>query len=61
MKLYIKRSKCCFYQEGVQFLRFYIFTKRIAMETPKVQAIRDWPMPKSVNNIQIFLGFANFY
>ena len=61
MKLYAKWSKCCFYQEEVQFLRFYISTKGIAMETSKVQAIEDWPMPKSVNNIQIFLGFANFY
>ena len=61
MKLYTKRLKCCFYQEGVQFLKFYIFAKGIAMETPKVQAIKDWPIPKSVNNIQIFLEFANFY
>ena len=61
VKLHAKRSKCCFYQEGVQFLRFYISVKGITMETPKVQAIKDWPMPKSVNDIQIFLGFANFY
>ena len=31
------------------------------METEKNEVIKDWPEPKSVRNIQVFLGFANFY
>ena len=27
----------------------------------KIQAIQDWPTPKSVREVQVFLGFANFY
>ena len=31
------------------------------MEAEKIEVIKDWLKPKSVYNIQIFLGFANFY
>ncbi len=31
------------------------------MEEKKIEAIRDWPEPQSVRDIQVFLGFANFY
>jgi len=31
------------------------------MSNKKVQAIIDWPEPQKVNDIQSFLGFANFY
>ena len=26
-----------------------------------MQVVKDWPIPKTVKNIQEFLGFANFY
>ena len=31
------------------------------MDPKKVEAVTNWPMPKSVHDIQVFLGFANFY
>ena len=31
------------------------------MEDKKIEAVRNWPEPKSVRDIQVFLGFANFY
>src|ERR1700721_260870 len=31
------------------------------MEPAKIQTIQDWPEPWKVNDIQKFLGFANFY
>ena len=31
------------------------------MEAKRIEVVKDWPEPKSVRNIQIFLGFANFY
>ena len=31
------------------------------MEAKKIKVVKDWPKPKSVCNIQIFLNFANFY
>ncbi|KAK3537179.1 hypothetical protein QTP70_002631 [Hemibagrus guttatus] len=31
------------------------------MDKGKVAAIRDWPVPTTINELQRFLGFANFY
>ena len=31
------------------------------MEEKQIRAIRDWREPQSVHDIQVFLGFANFY
>lgn len=31
------------------------------METQKVKAVAEWPIPKTVKEVQAFLGFANFY
>ena len=31
------------------------------MEAKRIEVVKDWPKPISVYNIQVFLGFANFY
>lgn len=31
------------------------------MDPAKVEAVQRWPVPRSVKEIQSFLGFANFY
>ncbi len=31
------------------------------MEKEQIKAVRDWPKPQWVRDIQVFLGFANFY
>ena len=31
------------------------------MEEEKIDAIKKWPKPQSVRDIQVFIGFANFY
>ena len=31
------------------------------MDPAKVAAIMEWPQPRSVKEVQSFLGFANFY
>ena len=31
------------------------------MEAEKIEVIKNWPKSKLVCNIQVFLGFANFY
>ena len=36
-------------------------SKRINMKAEKIEVVKNWLEPKSVYNIQVFLGFANFY
>jgi hypothetical protein len=31
------------------------------MDSVKIAAIKDWPTPKIVTEVQKFIGFANFY
>ena len=35
--------------------------KGINIEAKKIEVVKVWPKPKSVRNILVFLGFANFY
>ena len=31
------------------------------MEEEKVEAIRNWPVPQNVKDVERFLGFVNYY
>ena len=31
------------------------------MEEERIDAVKAWPEPKSIRDIQVFIGFANFY
>ena len=35
--------------------------KSIRIEDERIEAVKQWPEPQSVWDIQVFLGFANFY
>ena len=59
--LYVKLSKCEFSTTEVDFLGYRISTTGVSMDTRRVQAIQEWPAPKSFRDIQVFLRFINFY
>ena len=43
------------------FVGFLVSSEGIGMDPAKVFAITEWPRPRSVKEVQSFLGFANFY
>ena len=59
--LFANLKQCRFHQDEVCFLEYIVLSKRISMKAKKIEVIKDWPEPKLVCNIQVFLGFANFY
>ena len=59
--LFANLKKCRFHQDEICFLGYVVLSKRISMEAKRIEVVKDWPEPKSVRNIQVFLGFANFY
>ena len=43
------------------FVGYMVSSQGIGMDPAKVSSVLDWPVPKSVEGVQSFLGFANFY
>ncbi|KAI2647069.1 Transposon Tf2-9 polyprotein [Labeo rohita] len=60
-QLYCKLEKCAFHQHSTTFLSFVISPQGVAMDPQKLEAVRSWPLPSSLKQLQRFLGFANFY
>ena len=59
--LFPNLKKCCFHQNKVCFLRYIVSSKGISIKVKKIKVVKDWPKLKSICDIQVFLGFANFY
>src|SRR5260221_3772798 len=59
--LYTNLKKCKFHMDTVEYLRFILSPKGLQMDPAKVSMILDWPEPWKVQDVQAFLGFANFY
>jgi len=59
--LYLKLEKCSFDQTSIEYLGVIISEGNVRMDLNKVQGILKWPRPKTVKQIQSFLGFCNFY
>jgi hypothetical protein len=59
--LFVKPEKCNFWEEEVEFLGMIVGRNGVKMQKDKVKAILDWPTPKSVKDVQRFMGLANYY
>ncbi|KAK3517134.1 hypothetical protein QTP86_003981 [Hemibagrus guttatus] len=60
-QLFLNAEKCVFHQSSIQFLGYVIDRSGVRMDEKKVAAVRNWPIPTSVKDLQRFLGFENFY
>ncbi len=60
-KLYAKPSKCELFKQSIPFLGHIISGDGISMDPEKVKAITEWPVPKTVEDVQRFLGLAGYY
>ena len=59
--LYMKPEKCKWKVREVEFLGVIIGLEGIRMEKEKIKGVLEWPTPKSVKDVQKFLGLANYY
>ena len=60
-KLYAKESKCEFFKHEVKFLGFIVGADGVKVDPAKVEAVKSWPVPKSITDVRSFLGFVGFY
>ena len=60
-ELYVKLEKCVFHQPQVEFFGYIISGEGLSMDPKKIEAVISWKRPSTIQDIQYFLGFANFY
>ena len=54
-------NKCKFYVTETKYLDLIISKDSIKIDPAKVEAIKNWSMPKRVKDVWAFVGFCNFY
>jgi hypothetical protein len=60
-QLFVKCNKCSFATSSVTYLGHVISAAGVAMDPAKVQAIHEWPAPRSARAVRGFLGLAGYY
>lgn len=59
--LHLKREKCLFFQESVEYLGHVINAAGLHKSPGKVRAIVEAPAPCDVSQLRSFLGMLNYY
>jgi hypothetical protein len=54
-QLYLKRAKCSFRQQEVHYLGHVIFSEEVAVDSKKIQAMKEWPKPETPRPCRDFL------
>ncbi|GJV35338.1 putative reverse transcriptase domain-containing protein [Tanacetum coccineum] len=60
-KLFAKFSKCEFWLQEVHFLRHVVNNDGIHVDPSKIEAVKNWKVPKTPSEIRSFLGLAGYY
>ena len=59
--LRLKSSKCEFFKSQVTYLGHIVSKNGIEIDPNKIEAIKEWEVPKTVTEVQSFLRFMNYY
>ena len=59
--LLARLGKCKCFQESIKLLGHIIHGNGIRTDLAKVSAVRDCPVPRSLKDLQAFLGLCNYY
>lgn len=59
--LKLNPKKCHFFQSKIKCLGHVVSAEGIACDEDKLSAVRDWPVPQNVKELQKFLGFTGYY
>ncbi|TMC19484.1 MAG: hypothetical protein E6J34_15270 [Chloroflexi bacterium] len=60
-QLYAKLSKCTFFTNSIEYLGHIVDGEGLRPNPRLVQALKDFPQPKTLKELQSFLGLANYY
>ena len=59
--LKLKPAKCNLFWDEVLYLGHVISAAGVSFDPAKLRVLADWPLPTTVCELQLFLGFVNFY
>ena len=59
--LKLKHSKCELFWWQIAFLGHMIYAQGVTTHEVKPEAIKNWPTPTNVTDVQSFLGFMGYY
>ena len=59
--LFFKAKKCEFWKQKIKYLGLVVQKGKLAMDSTRLKRILDCHTPKTVKEVQSFLGFGNFY
>ena len=57
----LRLSKCFFAKKELEYLGHMVSGEGLKPTDSKIKAVTEWPTPKSVQIVQQWLGFCNFY
>lgn len=60
-QLYVNREKYEFHASNICFFGYIIGPEGVAVDQENVATVTEWPTPKTMKELQRFLGFTNFY
>jgi hypothetical protein len=60
-KFYAKKEKCSFNKQEVKFLGHTVGRHGLKVDESKIQVVKDWPVPKDLNQLRQFLGLTNYF
>ena len=59
--LKLSPKKCVLFRQKVQFLGHIITKDGISTDPKKVEAVQNWPIPRTIKEVRSFLGLCSYY
>ena len=60
-QLHVDRKKCLFAKPQLEYLGHLVSAKGVVADPNKISAMVEWPTPKSLKELQGFLGLTGYY
>ena len=59
--LKLKPGKCELFQKSVNFLGHVVSENGVSTDPKKIEAVKEWPQPRTSKQVKAFLGLASYY
>ena len=60
-KLFLKLPKCEWHTQRTEYLGYVVSPEGIQIDKDRIKTIQEWPEPRTVREIRVFIGFMNYY